>query len=842
MAPLGKWLGLGSRQRIPFKLLFARFRQILDNNTKVLQIFADAAEKQSGEYVFDRTYVVAIVNQLFDLASKIVYDLNSIAGQKYASLYAIVDQLRAEALGDLAGRPAIPRTEICILFDQTDESQVNLVGGKSAHLGEVANRLQIPIPDGFTITTHAYLRVVEENELGPKIEGAAERLARGDEHCCEDLCEHLRHARIPRDVRRAIRKSAEGLREGTRPLYLALRSSALGEDEDLSFAGQYRTVLQVLPDNILDAYREVLASLYTRSAIVYRQASGLPVFGLMGVACMRMVDASAAGVLHTVDPVRPDSRNMLLSATRGLGNRAVSGGQSVSSYVLSREVPYRVQSYHAANVEDQVVGKSGGGTGTVPLTPHERAAPELNAEEAARLAEFGIRVERYFKQPQEIEWARDRDGTLYVIQARRLQVTPSPEQRRDLPELLKNYVVLLRGQGHVACRGVAHGTVCLMRDADDLDRVSSGVVLVARRGSPRFARVMPRVAAIITDIGAPTGHMAALAREFRVPTIVDCGNATSRLHHGDEVTVDADDNVVYAGRVDELLHHQLVEETGFEDAPEYRLLRRLLRRVTPLQLVDPQSEAFSADRCRTVHDVIRFAHETAVQELIELHSSGSAQGGETARKLEAELPLNLRVIDIGGGIAQTTGSRPPGCGVSPKDLRSAPMRALWTGLMTPGVWSTRPVGVDLRTFMSSAMAPAAHDRTGRNLAVVSDAYLNLSLNLGYHYTMVDAYLCDDRESNHVYFRFVGGASDSERRSRRASMVREIVERLDFSARQSADLVTARLRKLPRAETENRLVALGRLIGFTRQIDALLHSEEAAMQYADAFLRGDYTLE
>jgi pyruvate,water dikinase len=144
--------------------------------------------------------------------------------------------------------------------------------------------------------------------------------------------------------------------------------------------------------------------------------------------------------------------------------------------------------------------------------------------------------------------------------------------------------------------------------------------------------------------------------------------------------------------------------------------------------------------------------------------------------------------------------------------------------------------------MSSAMAPAAHDKTGRNLAVVSDAYLNLSLNLGYHYTMVDAYLCDDRESNHVYFRFVGGASDSERRSRRASMVREIVERLDFSARQSADLVTARLRKLPRAETENRLVTLGRLIGFTRQIDALLHSEEAAMQYADAFLRGDYTLE
>jgi len=243
-----------------------------------------------------------------------------------------------------------------------------------------------------------------------------------------------------------------------------------------------------------------------------------------------------------------------------------------------------------------------------------------------------------------------------------------------------------------------------------------------------------------------------------------------------------------------------------------------------------------------LHDVVRFAHEKAVEELIGLHESGRVFGAEAARRLDSELPLNLRVIDIGGGIDVGAQMQRSGTPVKPEAIRSTPMRAMWAGLTTPGVWDTRPVGVDLSTFMASAMSPGASQRGGRNLAVVSDAYANLSLNLGYHYTMVDAYLSDDRDANHVYFRFVGGASDRERRVRRATMVREILERLDFSARQHADLVTGRLRKLPRPETVGRLESIGRLIGFTRQIDAVMHSEEAVARYVDAFLRGEYALD
>jgi len=840
MAHIGKWLRFGRRPTTPFKLLFARFRSILDNNTKVLQLFADLAEKQGGEFVFDRSYIEASVHRVFDLVGKIVTDLNGLADQRYTALYAVVDHLRDEVRGDMAGQPLVSRAEWCMPFSQIDESVVNLVGGKSAHLGELRNRLQVRIPDGFTVTTWAFLRVVEANHLAAAIEDALVRFDRGEEDGVHDVAERLRVAKIPHELSAAIRKAAAKLGPANE-VRLAVRSSALGEDQDLCFAGQYETILETRIPDLEDAYRRVLASLYSPGAVACRKASGLATGGLMAVACMRMVRAATSGVLYTVDPNRPGSEELLIGATRGLADRAVRGEHGMGHHAVSRQPPHDVLRYTPAASPDVAVGRP---DGPVTATPTDAAwtAPALAPGDIRELCEMALRIERYFKQPQDIEWARDEAGVLYLIQARRLKISVPAGERRDLSEVLDSYPVLLRGRGHVACRGVASGPVVHVTEETDLSAFPAGGVLVSRRASPRFVRAMAKCAAIVTDIGAPTGHMATLAREFRVPALVDCATASIALTDGQVVTVDADENAVYAGRVDSLITYQLVTEGGLEDTAEYRLLRRLLRRITPLNLIDSKGDNFRAERCRTIHDVIRFSHEKAVEELIDLRSSGRVSGVETARRLVSDLPLGLSIIDVGGGLDTAAAGLLSRSTVTPDNIRSVPMLAIWTGLTTPGVWNTRPVRLDLSTFLSSAMSRAASEATGRNLAVVSESYVNLSLNLGYHYTMVDAFVGDSREENYIYFRFVGGATDAERRARRAAMVREIMERLGFATRQNLDLLVARLGKPPRAAAEERLRILGRLIGFTRQIDALMDDEDTVTRYADAFFEGRFNPE
>ena len=130
-----------------------------------------------------------------------------------------------------------------------------------------------------------------------------------------------------------------------------------------------------------------------------------------------------------------------------------------------------------------------------------------------------------------------------------------------------------------------------------------------------MSKIVPLASAVVTDIGAVTGHMATICREFRVPTIVDTQTATRTLRPGMEVTVDAEENVVYQGIVRELLTAQLIDLRPYEETYEYKLLRRLLKKVSTLHLTDPQSAEFDPAHCQTYHDIIRFAHEMAVRKI-----------------------------------------------------------------------------------------------------------------------------------------------------------------------------------------------------------------------------------
>jgi pyruvate,water dikinase len=361
-------------------------------------------------------------------------------------------------------------------------------------------------------------------------------------------------------------------------------------------------------------------------------------------------------------------------------------------------------------------------------------------------------------------------------------------------------------------------------------------VLVARTSTPRLAASLAEASAVITDIGTATGHLAAIARELRVPTIVDVGNATRLLEDGWEVTVDAEENVVYRGKVDELLRYQLTQRSSFEERLEFRLLRSLLHRIAPLHLVEPESSSFTAANCTTYHDIIRFAHEVAVRELINGRWLRASHAGSTVRRLLLDIPLDLVLIDLGGGLLEIGNTR----NARVKDIKSAPLRALLEGLLSKGAWATDPADMDPNGFMASATRGGALTRSlarrpEQNLAILSPEYLHLNLKLGYHFNIVDCYMADERNHNYIYFRFAGGVTEITRRSRRAVVLRKILESFDFVTEGSGDLVIGRIKKISRDEMADRLRMTGRLIGFTRQLDILLRDDALVDVSVDQFL-------
>jgi pyruvate,water dikinase len=377
--------------------------------------------------------------------------------------------------------------------------------------------------------------------------------------------------------------------------------------------------------------------------------------------------------------------------------------------------------------------------------------------------------------------------------------------------------------------------VFTVHNDEDMAKFPEGAVLVTRYTAPWLAQVVPKAAAIIAERGSAAGHLATIAREFRVPALVSVDNAVETLRDGMEITLDTHHRIIYSGQVRELLRYELLQSTAFEESPEFRLLRRLLKRVAPLHLIDPEFPDFVPEGCTSVHDMIRFIHEKAVQELIDLATVLQRSKGIKVRTLISDVPIGLKILDLGKGIdPEATGDK-----IRIDEIQSLPLRALWKGISQPEAWSTEPVDVDFKGLMSSLTrnwdaTGGGVSSSGFNLAVINDIYMNMHLRLGYHFNLIDARMHDEPQHNHIYFRFVGGVTDLTRRSRRAQVLARILSNYHFNAVIKGDLVVARLLHLPKEEIQERLGVLGVLIGFTRQLDIQLRSDEDIPRFVEEF--------
>jgi pyruvate,water dikinase len=833
---------------IPFTILFKKFKSVLERNNRLLELMADMGDKLGGEYVFDRQYIFDVCERISDLVFKLISDLCILTGCDDLELFVAFERIQHEIQEELAGRRAFPMTRTTVLLDELNFELNEEVGNKFAGLGDIRNILDLTTPDGFVITTKAFFDFMECNGLLKDIEKMLDNWNGRDDAYFEGMCREVRNrillAPIPRNVLSHINAMVDILatrRRGERnePLMFAVRSSAWGEDSEFSFAGQYESVLNVPRSGILDAYRRVIAGAYTPEAWHYRLHRGYREHEMaMAVGCQLMVQPEVSGAMYTYAPLPDEEEAMVVSAAWGLGPAVVEGIAESDTFFLDRSPPHAVLSMDVTHKSSMMSGKSEGGTVWSDVPELVRDVPCLTSGQLEKLAQAAMVIERYYKRPQDLEWAFDKLENLYILQSRPLNIRPNiPDTRPCVADATRSVQVIFSGKGKVVQRGVGTGKVYLARRGDDLKDFPYGSILVAQYTSPKYSRIMRKANGIITDIGSPAGHMAALAREYRVPTVVDTEVATNVLKTGDEITLDASQNAVYRGIVSELCHFELTEQEVFEESYEYRLLRRLIKKINPLNLLDPHSDEFKPDRCRTYHDITRYVHEKAVEKLIDLSENYQKYHEKSPRRLEFELPLGLMVIDIEGGANAPSGDK----SVSIEQIESVPMKAILDGLSKSGMWTTEPIAVDLGSFMSSftrtfSASLASPEKVGRNLVVISKEYMNLHLRLGYHFNIVDAYIGDAINDNYIYFRFLGGVTDITRRSRRAKFIAGILEQLDFRVEVHGDLVVGRLKKISKERMIDKMKILGGLIGYTRQLDVNMDSDGQIPRYMQDFMQ------
>lgn len=837
--------------RASLSLDYLTFKDLTTSNDELLEIIADIERKLEGATQFGMAY---LRNRTVGCAThtyRMIICLDKLSSRRYQELHVVFAsmQTRLEAILDRT-RPALPGTPRLVYpLSEVDSSSAARVGGKSANAGEIRNGLRLPIPDGFAVSTDAFAAFLAHNQLAGEIRALQLKLEPDDSGGLNEISQQAQQritsSDLPPELSAAIYAAYDELSRtrGYEPR-VSVRSSAVGEDGEMSFAGQYTSVLNVDRAGLVEAYKEVVASLYSPQALFYRSVHGIPDEDLpMGALCMTMVDAVASGVACSVDPNRPAAETMLVSAAWGLGVGPVGGSVSPDTWVISKKGMGDIVTSRLGWKETRVDPSAKGGVAPMAVPPGERERLSLSEAQVHELAGLVVTIESHYHCPQEIEWALDREGCFVLLQSRPLHTAAEERARPEPDSEVDGHRLLLTGAA--ASRGCGSGIVYRCTESDDLEAFPPGAVLVTRHSSPQFVKIMERASAIVTDIGATTGHMASLAREFGVPAVLDTRDATSVLAEGSVVTVDADGGGVYEGRVERLLaSNASAARRSVVGTPIHSILREVASVVVPLTLTDPSSPEFRPRGCRSFHDIARFIHEKAFEEMFRM-SDRVTSATQKVTRLDERLPYLVYLIDIGGGLR-----RAPSPCVRLEDIRSEPMRALLQGMMHPALrwWEPRPISFSgfLSVATESMLSPGGGDgqrRLGdRSYAIVAEAYCNFSSRVGYHFAAVDAHCSDSRSRNYVSFRFKGGAADDERRARRCELIGTILQRLDFQIERNGDLVNARLRKFPRDAVLQRLDQIGRLIVATRQLDMRLGPGTPIAWYVDAFFEGNYLFE
>ena len=790
------------------RLKYEYFREILAHNDSILQLIADIEDRLSGKIPFSFSLMVRQIRTGLNTVFMMVKNLDQLTSGHNNRLYDSLGMVSSQIKSELPVSEGTTTGPMVISLSELKAGDSMLVGTKMAKLGEIKNVLALNVPEGFAVTTAAFGRFMNENNIRERAE-ALEELTEVSGHraaakACREVQKLILDATMPDELARAIYDEYDKLVAGRSSL-IAIRSSGVDEDKAASHAGLFYTELNVDRSWLLDAYRWVLASCYGSGPVLYRFRHGLSIVPTkMAAGILQMINPRYCGIMFSRTLQNPAEDKIVISVVPGLPDAAIGGGLNAMEIVVSQD-----------------------NMASIPVC----GLTQNNLRElmgAARL------LENHFGGPQDIEWAVDENGILFILQCRPI-VTIKPASATELPRIRFDTEPILSG-GLAACRGIGAGPVFQVKNDDDLESFPDGAVLVSHHSSPKFAQLMNRCAAIITDVGSPIGHMSILAREFGIPAIVGLPGATNVLENGRKITVDAASLEIYDGLL--LSEHEASSSPiPLVNSPVVTKLRQIGRHITPLYLTDTASPEFKPSNCRTLHDITRFVHEKVFEEMFYLGDE-AIHSGQDVHILKDKLPYQVLVLDIGGGLADVAGVSQ---NLSLSDVASIPMRAFLEGLIDPRINWEQPRALSTQGFLSvlgeSMAGPPAQAKGvgGSSFAIMSDRYMNFSTKAGYHFSRIDAYCGMSLNKNYIHFRFEGGGASELRRQRRCQFLSMVLRQLNFNVQIQRDTLVARLEKYDRETIRVRLADLGRLTICSRQLDMLMDTDHSSEYFAKAFL-------
>jgi len=463
-------------------------------------------------------------------------------------------------------------TALVVPFENLRMTDVEVVGGKNASLGEMISQLPqgVRVPTGFATTAHAFREFLAYDGLADRISAKLKSLDTEDVRALAQVGAEIRAMveaqPFPADLQQAIADEFAKLSAGNPAASFAVRSSATAEDlPDASFAGQQETFLNVVGiDEVMHKMKEVFASLYNDRAISYRVHKGFEhdVVALSaGVQRMVRSDLGAAGVMFTIDTESGFEDVVFITSSYGLGETVVQGAvnpdefyvhkpmlQAGKKALIRRNLGSKLIQMVFSTPEEKAA--SGKLVKTIDVPTEQRNRYSLTDADVEQLARYALVIEQHYGRPMDIEWGKDgTDGQLYILQARPETVKSQAKGQAELRYKLKGYGTVL-AEGRAIGQKIGTGPVRLVHNIAEMDKVQPGDVLVTDMTDPNWEPVMKRASAIVTNRGGRTCHAAIIARELGIPAVVGCGDATERLKDGTLVTVscsEGDTGKIYDG-------------------------------------------------------------------------------------------------------------------------------------------------------------------------------------------------------------------------------------------------------------------------------------------------------